>query len=112
MENDKTSVPSLVLRLRSDTLLAGFDEKDLGIAPRSAGVLLVTGDSVAANLMPSELLPPTTWVMAPVPGSWVVKSLNGIGVRIENDPFVDTARCHPEPSSALTPTRCISSLGC
>src|SRR5262245_11035176 len=106
------SVPSVVLRLKSDTLLAGFDEKDFAIAPRSAGVLLVTGDSIAANLMPSELLAPTTWLLSPVFGSWVVKSLNGIGILIAKDPFVDAARCHPEPSSALTPTRCISSLVC
>src|SRR5215475_9577536 len=106
------SAPSRVLRSTSDTLLVGFDKKDFVIVPRSAGVLLVAGDSIAANLMPSELLPPTTWRISPVFGSWVVKSLNGIGVWIAKDPFVDTARCHPEPSSALTPARCISSLGC
>ena len=36
----------------------------------------------------------------------------GFCVRIAKDPFVDTARCYPEPSSAQTPTRCISSLDC
>jgi len=78
----------------SDTLLMELT----GRISQSRRDLLVTGDSIAANLMPSELLPSTTWLVSPVFGSWVVNSLNGIDVRIAKDPF-DIARCHPEPSS-------------
>jgi hypothetical protein len=53
-ENIKMAAP-LVPRLISDTLLVEIDAKDLVIALRSAGVLLVTGDAIAANLLPSEL---------------------------------------------------------
>jgi hypothetical protein len=108
---DKRSTSSLVLRLTSVTLLAGLDEKDLGIAAMSAGVLAVTGVSTAVNLIPSELLPPTTWLTSSLLVSLVVKSLKGIGRRIANEPLVETAGYHPEPSSTLTPTRCISSFG-
>src|SRR5262245_29871676 len=61
--------------------------------------------------MPSALLPPMTWLASPE-AACVVKSLKGIGRLIENEPLLDVARCHPEPSSLLTPTRCISSFGC
>src|SRR5262245_20932009 len=111
-EKDKVSAPSLVWRFTSDTLFAALEAKDLGIAPRSSGVFAVTGTSTAINLMPSELLPPTAWVASPVLASRVVKSLKGIGSRTENAPLVETAACHPEPSSVLTPIRCISSFGC
>src|SRR5262245_2355491 len=106
-------MPSLVARETSETFLAGSAEKVLGMVARSVGVFALTGTSTALNLMPSELLPPTTWLTSPVLGSRaMVKSLKGIGRRTENEALVETGGYHPEPSSTLTPARCISSLGC
>src|ERR1700757_675686 len=104
--NESVSAPSRILRATSDTLLDGLDENAFGMLSRSA-VAAVMGVSTAANLTPSVLLPPTTWLALPVPASYVVKSLNGMGRRTENEPLVDFARCQPDPSPTLTPTRCI-----
>src|SRR5262245_44360729 len=41
----------------------------------------------------------------------MLKSLNGIGIRTENPPWLDAASCHPDLSIALTALRCISSFG-
>lgn len=73
------------------------------------------GSSTAENLMPSVLLPPITCVASsPVLGSAerTVKSLNGIGMRTEKDPLVETAGYHPDGSLLSTAARCISSFGC